>query len=187
MLETLTIIPEWLGTLAENIPGPTTKSNSKDVKKIKNLWAKTIENGLIVLSRLYDGVVQSRPPVVRILFSAMPNPDSAKQSANAKISQSRREEPKYFQLLKVSASNLPIVYTRIAHLVTHLNHAKIVAADEDWLLYGGINFYDFDYLVKAPVIDLSIRLNGAGIARLAQRFLDVQWVRNNISFSAEQM
>lgn len=54
------------------------------------------------------------------------------------------------------------------------NHSKIIAADGDVLVEGGINFYSTDYLGVAPVQDLSLRLR-RGPTRDAHRYLDAIW------------
>jgi phosphatidylserine/phosphatidylglycerophosphate/cardiolipin synthase-like enzyme len=54
------------------------------------------------------------------------------------------------------------------------NHSKIVAADGEELIVGGINFYSTDYLHTAPVRDLSIHLRGQP-ALDSHRYLDGIW------------
>jgi phosphatidylserine/phosphatidylglycerophosphate/cardiolipin synthase-like enzyme len=54
------------------------------------------------------------------------------------------------------------------------NHSKIIAADGERLLQGGINFYSTDYLHAPPVHDLSMRINGEP-ARDGHRYLDELW------------
>ncbi|MFT4978014.1 MAG: phosphatidylserine/phosphatidylglycerophosphate/cardiolipin synthase-like enzyme, partial [Myxococcota bacterium] len=58
--------------------------------------------------------------------------------------------------------------------VTSWNHSKIVAADGRVLLQGGHNMWQTDYLLSAPVHDLSMRIDGSS-ALDAHRFLDRLW------------
>jgi len=57
---------------------------------------------------------------------------------------------------------------------TSWNHGKIVAVDGYHLIYGGINFYTHDYLLKDPVFDISIRAYG-NIALTAHEYADNLW------------
>ncbi len=54
------------------------------------------------------------------------------------------------------------------------NHSKIIAADGERVLQGGINFYSGDYLYASPVHDLSMRMSGEP-ARDGHRYLDELW------------
>jgi phosphatidylserine/phosphatidylglycerophosphate/cardiolipin synthase-like enzyme len=54
------------------------------------------------------------------------------------------------------------------------NHAKIVAADGRVALVGGHNMWSRDYLMAAPVHDVSMVLRGSAAAD-ADRFLDQLW------------
>jgi phosphatidylserine/phosphatidylglycerophosphate/cardiolipin synthase-like enzyme len=54
------------------------------------------------------------------------------------------------------------------------NHSKIIAADGESVLQGGINFYSTDYLGASPVQDVSMWIHG-GPARDAHRYLDAIW------------
>src|SRR4029077_13969421 len=54
------------------------------------------------------------------------------------------------------------------------NHAKIVAADGRVAFVGGHNMWSRDYLLNAPVHDLSMSLRGSAV-RSAHRFLDTLW------------
>lgn len=54
------------------------------------------------------------------------------------------------------------------------NHSKIIAADGERLLQGGINFYSGDYLHASPVHDLSMLMEGEP-ARDGHRYLDAIW------------
>lgn len=54
------------------------------------------------------------------------------------------------------------------------NHAKIVAADGERMIQGGINFWTRDYLEHDPVFDLSMEASG-GAAAAAVRFADTLW------------
>jgi phosphatidylserine/phosphatidylglycerophosphate/cardiolipin synthase-like enzyme len=54
------------------------------------------------------------------------------------------------------------------------NHAKIVAADGRIAFVGGHNMWTRDYLLNAPVHDLSMTMRG-GAARSTDRFLDALW------------
>jgi hypothetical protein len=54
------------------------------------------------------------------------------------------------------------------------NHSKIVAADGRIAMVGGMNLWAQDYLQKAPITDLSIRVQGPAAAA-AQTFLNELW------------
>ena len=54
------------------------------------------------------------------------------------------------------------------------NHAKIVAVDGERAIVGGHNMWSPDYLVKDPVFDLSMRIEGPA-AHTASRFADQLW------------
>jgi phosphatidylserine/phosphatidylglycerophosphate/cardiolipin synthase-like enzyme len=54
------------------------------------------------------------------------------------------------------------------------NHAKIVAVDGRRALVGGHNFWTQDYLLDAPVHDLSMRIDGPAV-RAAHAYADALW------------
>jgi len=54
------------------------------------------------------------------------------------------------------------------------NHAKIIAIDGQHAIVGGHNMWTGDYLVDAPVHDVSLELSGPA-ARSAHRFADTLW------------
>lgn len=54
------------------------------------------------------------------------------------------------------------------------NHAKIIAVDGKRALVGGHNLWTQDYLLDAPVHDLSMAIEGPA-ARAAHRFADALW------------
>ncbi|MBV8165343.1 MAG: hypothetical protein JO021_01030, partial [Alphaproteobacteria bacterium] len=54
------------------------------------------------------------------------------------------------------------------------NHAKIIAVDGRVALFGGHNMWSRDYLMAAPVHDLSMLLHGSA-ATATHRFLDTLW------------
>lgn len=54
------------------------------------------------------------------------------------------------------------------------NHAKLIAVDGEFLLTGGHNMWDHDYLERQPVFDLSMRIDGP-IALGGHQFADGLW------------
>lgn len=54
------------------------------------------------------------------------------------------------------------------------NHAKIIAVDGKYLLNGGHNLWDRDYLKKSPCNDISILMKG-NVARDGHRYANAQW------------
>jgi phosphatidylserine/phosphatidylglycerophosphate/cardiolipin synthase-like enzyme len=54
------------------------------------------------------------------------------------------------------------------------NHSKIIAVDGKWVMVGGHNLWTSDYLLSAPVHDLSMVLESPA-ARSAHSFADVLW------------
>jgi phosphatidylserine/phosphatidylglycerophosphate/cardiolipin synthase-like enzyme len=65
--------------------------------------------------------------------------------------------------------------------VSSWNHGKIVAVDDSALLWGGINFYTGDYLLKDPVFDLSAQGTGGKVAIAGHRYADYLWDRGVIN------
>jgi len=54
------------------------------------------------------------------------------------------------------------------------NHGKIIAVDGEHLVYGGINFYSFDYLGKENVYDISIQGSGS-MAQTGHGYANALW------------
>jgi len=54
------------------------------------------------------------------------------------------------------------------------NHSKICAVDGTYLMAGGHNYYDVDYLMNSPVHDISMRVDGQ-VTYDAHRFLQASW------------
>ncbi|KAG7374402.1 phospholipase [Nitzschia inconspicua] len=54
------------------------------------------------------------------------------------------------------------------------NHAKIIAVDGKYLWTGGHNFWDYHYLRKNPVNDLSLEMEG-GVAKDGHLYANAQW------------
>jgi hypothetical protein len=57
---------------------------------------------------------------------------------------------------------------------TSWNHSKIIAVDGKYLWTGGHNFWDYHYLKKNPVNDLSLEMEG-GVAKDGHRYANAQW------------
>lgn len=56
------------------------------------------------------------------------------------------------------------------------NHAKIVLADSNYILQGGHNFLDPDYVKEQPIFDLSMHVSGsAGLG--VQNFINTMWAK----------
>ena len=79
-------------------------------------------------------------------------------------------------------TNLNLYFAGLAYDLISWNHSKIIVADGEHLITGGINFYSTDYLYTAPVQDISVRLNGQP-ALDAHRYLDQIWVTFEVDWN----
>ena len=136
----------------------------------KNLWKRTVIAGLASLDALKG--TSERKPIVRLLFSnTVLKSDFQTRIAGRVFDRT----PNFMVSAEKAAPRLPIAFVLVSSNLVHWNHSKIVAADFEKVISGGVNFYDFDYLIQAPVIDFSISSHGKSLAVLPHRFLDVLW------------
>ncbi len=71
-------------------------------------------------------------------------------------------------------SRLKIVMGYLAYNDVSWNHSKIVLADTNYVISGGHNYYDPDYLEDQPVFDLSLEYQGEA-AKGVQNFVNRLW------------
>jgi len=147
-------------------------ANATTVVDISSL-TKVADGGF--RNAIVEGVRQAyqagRSPVIRLLWGRTP---LSLVDGDAKTLQALQRD------VQRAAPGLTVVATLMDDVSAiprqvSWNHSKIVAADGNVALVGGINMWEGDYLQsKDPVTDLAIEVRGPA-ALSAHRFLDVLW------------
>jgi len=113
-----------------------------------------------------------REVVARFLIGQYPPDGSDAGAFLKKLTAGLSDIPDSHLSVSVSAMRTCIVFEDCDSY--SWNHSKIVTVDGSEALVGGHNQYSADYLVDAPVHDLSMRVSGPAAASAA-RFADELW------------
>jgi phosphatidylserine/phosphatidylglycerophosphate/cardiolipin synthase-like enzyme len=77
-----------------------------------------------------------------------------------------------------NTANLKINLAYLSDKKVSWNHAKIVLADSYYVLQGGHNFLDPDYVKESPIFDLSMHASGS-VGYGVQKFVNALWAHAN--------
>ncbi|RYZ60393.1 MAG: hypothetical protein EOP07_00995 [Proteobacteria bacterium] len=128
-------------------------------------FRKVLVNALSVLSQ------RETSPTIRMIFSSLdgitPNflnkPDKVLDALLKDVS-----------AVGGNAANLKINLAYLSDKKVSWNHAKIVLADSYYVLQGGHNFLDPDYVKESPIFDLSMHGSGS-VGFGVQKFVNALW------------
>ncbi len=126
-----------------------------------------LRDALEVLAR------RGQPVTVRIVIGQYPPGNVDVAAFVTSLTSALEDVPKAHLTVSVAAMRSCVVFEDCDSY--SWNHAKIVTVDGVDALVGGHNMWSADYLVDAPVHDVSMRLHGpaaAGAARFADRLWD---------------
>lgn len=128
-------------------------------------FRQALVNALAILSQ------RATPPTIRMLFSSL---DGFSPNFLNKPDKILDEILKEVTAVGGKADSLKINFGYLSDKKTSWNHAKIVLADSQYLLEGGHNMLDPDYVKEQPIFDLSMHASGSlGIG--VQNFVNMLW------------